>query len=90
MTYFYCLVVADSRAKKMQRIVQARLRSSGFPIIANFIVLSGANLKAIGDKALEMVETYKYDLVIILGGVNDLSRKTPRGQPLIPVYGSVD
>ena len=90
MHILYCLVVADSRGRKLHRLITRRLTSSGLPIRVNIIYIPGANLHRLGQRALQELMIYRYDLVVIMGGVNDLTRRPPRGHPIIPVYDSVD
>ena len=90
MRTYYCLVVADSRGRKMHRLIRRKLSASGLPIKVNILHIPGANLHKIEERALSELRMYRYDLVLIMGGVNDLTRRTSRGLPLIPVYDSVD
>ena len=62
---------------------------AGFPVEFTLVVASGATIADLVDKALYKLSEFRYDLVIFMGGVNDLTHK-PRGRKARPVFTDVD
>ena len=72
----------------MERLAEY-INRAGFPIEFTLIVASGATIADLVDKALHRLSEHRYDLVIFMGGVNDLTTK-PRGRKAQPVFTNAE
>ena len=84
---FHCLVIMDSRGRGMLNVLGRDVKETGLPIHVNLLFFPGADIHQLVQHALEELKRFHYDMILFIGGVNDLSSKGPRGRA-IPKYNS--
>ena len=83
MFNYSCLIVIDSRGAEMED--ELRACAKDLPIDITYVVLYGARIQKLTNEAIKLSLLNDYDLVLILGGVNNLSHKHSSGR-ITPIY----
>ena len=86
---FHCLIIMDSRGRGMQNILVGDVKDTALPIHVNLLFFSGADIEQLTQHALKELQRFHYDMVMFVGGVNDLSTRGPRGRAM-PKYTTHD
>ena len=82
---FHCLIIMDSRGRGMQNVLERDVKDTALPIHVNLLFYPGANIEQLTQHALKELQRFHYDMVLFIGGVNDISTRGPRGRA-IPKY----
>ena len=73
----------------MQNVLDRDVKDTALPIHVNLLFYPGANIEQFTQHALKELQRFHYDMVLFIGGVNDLSTRGPRGRA-IPKYTTHD
>ena len=79
----------DSRGRHMDNVLRYYEGLSRQNIRIKLIFVPGANIVSLTQVAVQELRSYQYDMVLLMGGVNDLTRKL-RGGTVQPVFQEVD
>ena len=85
----HCLLIMDSRGRHMDNVLRYYVGLSRQNIQIKLIFVPGANIVSLTEAAIQELRTYQYDMVLLMGGVNDLTRKQ-RGGTVQPIFHEVD
>ena len=80
MNYYYCLIVIDSRGAGLEERLKDLIAKDRLSIKITISVKYGATLSTLTNEAIELSQLKNYDLVLILGGVNNLTNKHSSGR----------
>ena len=73
----------------MDNVLKRDVKDTGLPIHVNLLFYPGANIAQLTQHALVELQRFHYDMILFIGGVNDLTDKGHRGRA-VPKYNSQD